>query len=100
VHAKDATMHWDVIRTRGIRGSEPYYHHRTPGFGDADWADLIGILRQAGYRGTVDIEGWHDPVYRDELELPGQIAALAYLRRCRDDDAERACSRASGGEAG
>jgi len=86
VHGKDATMHWDVIRERGIRGPELYYDHRTPGFGDANWSDLISILREGGYAGTLDIEGWHDPVYKDDLEMTGQVAALAYLRRCRGGD--------------
>jgi CBS domain-containing protein len=33
--------------------------------------------------GSIDIEGWHDPVYRDELEMTGQVAGLNYLKRCR-----------------
>ena len=86
VHGKDATMNWDVIRERGIRGPEVYYGHRTPGFGDADWTDFISILRGSGYTGSIDIEGWHDPVYRDDLEMTGQVAALHYLKRCRGGD--------------
>jgi sugar phosphate isomerase/epimerase len=57
--------------------------HRLPGFGDTDWTALIGILREAGWRGSIDIEGFHDPVYRDALETTGQVAALNYLGRCR-----------------
>jgi sugar phosphate isomerase/epimerase len=72
-----------VNRTRGIRGSEPYVYHRTPGFGDTNWTDLITILRLGGYRGAIDIEGWHDPVYRGELEMTGQVRALNYLKTCR-----------------
>jgi len=83
VHGKDASLLWDVIRTRGIRGGQPYVHHRTAGFGDTNWTDLIGILRQGGFRGSIDIEGWHDPVYRDELEMTGQVRALEYLKQCR-----------------
>ena len=49
---------------------------RTPGFGDSDWTRVISELRLAGYSGTIDIEGWHDPVYRDELEMTGQVRAL------------------------
>ena len=33
--------------------------------------------------GAIDIEGWHDPVYRDELEMTGQVRALNYLKECR-----------------
>ncbi len=83
VHGKDATVLWDVVRTRGIRGGETYVEHRTPGFGDTNWTDVISILRQSGYQGSIDIEGWHDPVYRDQLEMTGQVRALRYLQDCR-----------------
>lgn len=83
VHGKDATVAWDIIREHGIHGPHQYCWHRHPGFGDSNWTDIVSILRDAGYRGTIDIEGWHDPVYRDELELTGQVHALNYLKRCR-----------------
>jgi len=83
VHGKDATIAWDVVRTQGIRGGIPYVWHRTPGFGDTNWTDVISILRMAGYKGSIDIEGWHDPVYRGELEMTGQVHALNYLKQCR-----------------
>jgi sugar phosphate isomerase/epimerase len=83
VHGKDATILWDVIREHGIRGGVPYVHHRTPGFGDTNWTDVISALRLSGWRGCIDIEGFHDPVYRDALETTGQVAALDHLRRCR-----------------
>jgi len=83
VHGKDATVLWDVVKTSGTRGGKPYAYHRTPGFGDTNWADVISILRMAGYKGSIDIEGWHDPVYRDELEMTGQVRALHYLQQCR-----------------
>ena len=40
-------------------------------------------LRLAGNKGSIDIEGWHDPVYRDDLEVTGQKRALDYLMECR-----------------
>jgi len=83
VHGKDATVMWDVVKTRGIRGHEPYVHHRTPGFGDTNWTDVISVLRLSGYKGSIDIEGWHDPVYRDELEMTSQVHGLRYLQQCR-----------------
>ena len=83
VHGKDATVMWDVIRRTGIRGGQPYVHHRTPGFGDTNWSDVITILRLGGYKGTIDIEGWHDPVYRGDLEITGQVRGLNYLKECR-----------------
>jgi sugar phosphate isomerase/epimerase len=83
VHGKDATVAWDVIRECGIRGGKPYVWHRHPGFGDTNWTDLISILRQGGYRGSIDIEGWHDPVYKGDMEMTGQVHALKYLKQCR-----------------
>ncbi|MFC4099423.1 sugar phosphate isomerase/epimerase family protein [Paenibacillus xanthanilyticus] len=83
VHGKDATIAWDIVKEYGIHGPKPFVWHRTPGFGDTNWTDIITILRQANYQGTIDIEGWHDPVYRGELEMTGQVHALNYLKQCR-----------------
>jgi sugar phosphate isomerase/epimerase len=83
VHGKDATIRWDVIREHGIFGKLPFVQMRTPGFGDSDWTRIIGELRLAGYRGTIDIEGWHDPVYREAMEMSGQVRALNFLKDCR-----------------
>jgi sugar phosphate isomerase/epimerase len=83
VHGKDATINWDTIREHGIHGPIQWCFHRSPGFGDSNWTDIITILRQGGFEGSIDIEGWHDPVYREELEMTGQVHALNYLKRCR-----------------
>ncbi len=83
VHGKDATIAWDVVKESGICGREPFVWHRTPGFGDSNWTDIISILRMSGFQGSIDIEGWHDPVYRGDLEYTGQVFALNYLKRCR-----------------
>jgi sugar phosphate isomerase/epimerase len=86
LHGKDATIRWDVIREFGVHGPKQFAWHRSPGFGDTNWTDLITILRQGGFEGAIDIEGWHDPVYRGELETTGQVHALNYLKRCRGGD--------------
>lgn len=86
VHGKDATIAWDIVKEYGVHGPREFVWHRTPGFGDSNWADIITILRQNGYQGTIDIEGWHDPVYKDELEMTGQVHALRYLKQCRGGD--------------
>ncbi len=83
VHGKDASILWDIVKLHGIASSHPFVFHRTPGFGDSDWTDIISELRMAKYTGTIDIEGWHDPVYRDRLEMTGQVYGLNYLKRCR-----------------
>jgi sugar phosphate isomerase/epimerase len=100
VHGKDATIHWDVVRTYGVHSSmhadialpgkvqavPSFAYHRTPGFGDSDWTAIISDLRRGGFKGSIDIEGWHDPVYRGELEMTGQVRALNYLKECRGGD--------------
>jgi len=86
VHGKDASVQWDVLKTYGLRGSKSYVQHRTPGFGDTNWTDVISILRAGGFKGSIDIEGWHDPVYRGELEMTGQVSGLNYLKRSRGGD--------------
>ncbi|MER8417252.1 sugar phosphate isomerase/epimerase [Mesorhizobium sp. M1329] len=83
VHGKDATVRWDVIREHGVFGRLPFVQMRTPGFGDSDWTRVISELRLVGYKGAIDIEGWHDPVYRGDLEITGQARALDYLQQCR-----------------
>jgi sugar phosphate isomerase/epimerase len=83
VHGKDATVKWDVLREHGLRGNQPWVFHRHPGFGDSDWTAIISELRGAGFKGSIDIEGWHDPIYRGELEMMGQVHALNHLKTCR-----------------
>lgn len=98
VHGKDATVRWEVIREHGIFGREPFVFMRTPGFGDSNWTDIISELRLAGYRGAIDIEGWHDPVYRDALEMTGQVHALNYLKSCRGGSFVDVAARYGGGD--
>jgi sugar phosphate isomerase/epimerase len=99
VHGKDATIHWDVVRKYGVHSSmhgdvalpgkvqsvPPFAYHRTPGYGDSNWTDIISDLRKAGFRGSIDIEGWHDPVMNGKLEMTGQVRALNYLKECRGE---------------
>lgn len=87
VHAKDATVRWDVIREHGISSPIPWVWNRTPGFGDTDWAQIMTILILNGYKGGVDIEGFHDPAFRGELEWSGQARGLKYLKECRGGEA-------------
>lgn len=83
IHGKDATVYWDVVREHGVKGPVPFAHHRTPGFGDSNWTDILSGLRLAGFKGSIDIEGWHDPVYRGDMEMTGQVRGLNYLKKCR-----------------
>jgi sugar phosphate isomerase/epimerase len=83
VHGKDASVYWNVVREHGITGPVPFCHHRTPGFGDSNWTAIISELRQVGFKGSIDIEGWHDPIYRGDMEMTGQVHGLNYLKNCR-----------------
>lgn len=86
MHGKDASILWDVVKEKGIGGPSEFVYHRTPGFGDTNWTDLITMLRMGNFQGAIDIEGWHDPVYCDELEMTGQVHGLHYLKQCRGGD--------------
>lgn len=83
VHGKDATVDWNIVREFGVHGPRQFAWHRTPGFGDTNWTDVITILRQNGYVGSIDIEGWHDSVYKGDLEMTGQVHGMNYLKACR-----------------
>ena len=83
VHGKDANIDWDIIKEFGIDGAKWYSCDRMPGYGDTDWKEVCTILYKNGYNGTIDIEGFHDPYFRNELEFTGQVAALKYLKKCR-----------------
>jgi sugar phosphate isomerase/epimerase len=70
VHAKDAWINEPLLRRYGIchpRVAE----HRFPGLGQTNWAQVIHELIRAGYNSDINIEGWHDPIYRDRLEETG-----------------------------
>lgn len=83
VHGKDANVLHDVVARDGVFGPRPFAYHRTPGFGDCNWTLIISELRKIGFRGAIDIEGWHDSVYKGDLEMTGQVFGLNYLKSCR-----------------
>jgi sugar phosphate isomerase/epimerase len=70
VHAKDAFVNRALLELHGI--CHPgVAEHRMPGFGQADWGQIIHALVRAGYDSDLNIEGWHDPVFRDHPESAG-----------------------------
>ena len=83
VHAKDAHINRDMLQREGIWA----YHvaeHCMPGFGDTPWPLVIKELQRQGYRGDLNIEGWHDDIYRDrpkgaKQEDLGLLVALKTL---------------------
>ena len=86
IHGKDANIDWDSIESFGIDGARWYACDRMPGYGDTDWKAVCSILYKNGYKGTIDIEGFHDPYFQRETEFTGQVAALKYLKECRGGD--------------
>ncbi len=86
IHGKDATIDREAISRMGILGEKPFVYHRFPGFGDNNWRDIFFWLYMNGYEGDICIEGFHDPVYRKDWEMTGQLHALEYLKFCRGGD--------------
>lgn len=91
VHAKDAYINQRLLNAYGI--CHPgVAEHRMPGLGQANWAEIIHALVRAGYDSDLNIEGWHDPVFRDhpangsplagkKLEHTGLLIAKQTLER-------------------
>lgn len=85
VHAKDGRLYPDVVDRYGL------FHpgaieHCFPGFGDSDWGQIIKELRRCGYASDLNIEGWHDDVFRrsrdgngPDLEDLGMLIARRHL---------------------
>lgn len=57
VHAKDLSLRRDLLAQVGIMALPPQFTlPRIPGFGDVDWAQFIGTLREVGYDGAFCVE--------------------------------------------
>jgi len=80
VHAKDAFINRQLLEIYGIC-HEGVAEHRFPGFGQANWAEIVHALLRAGYDSDLNIEGWHDPVLRDHDAVPPADIKLARANR-------------------
>jgi sugar phosphate isomerase/epimerase len=83
VHAKDAHVNCDLIAQYGTWYPGTIEHCHV-GLGDTDWAECVKELRRQGYTSDLNIEGWHDGVYRNfkdgpQLEDEGLIVGLRCL---------------------
>jgi len=83
LHGKDGLVRQEVLRRTGMLGSEPWFWQRYPGFGSSDWRRIIDEMRFIGYTGTIDIEGYHDPILQGPREMEGMLGAFDYLTTCR-----------------
>ncbi len=70
VHAKDAKVYPENLAKNGIYAPGSV-EHCFPGFGDTDWAQVTKELIRGGYRGDMNIEGWHDRVYNGNMKPNG-----------------------------
>lgn len=86
MHGKDCTTDWDAVKKYGVFGAVDFAKQRTPGFGDTNWRDVFSILRENGYESDICVEGYHDPIYRDDWEMTAQLHSLNYLKWCRGGD--------------
>ena len=78
VHAKDAEVVRRNVQRVGIMGPGAV-RHRSPGLGEAPWGPIISALVEEGYRGNLDIEGRHDPIFSGELEEQGLLIPKRHL---------------------
>jgi sugar phosphate isomerase/epimerase len=71
VHAKDAKVNRWALARNGIfaPGSVDHCH---VGLGDTDWAQVIKELVRVNYPSDLNIEGWHDDVFRDPRVKRGE----------------------------
>jgi sugar phosphate isomerase/epimerase len=81
VHAKDAYVNRHLLEVYGIC-HDGVIEHRMPGLGQANWGEIIHALLRAGYNSDLNIEGWHDPVYRDHgVEQPADVKTKGWNRQ-------------------
>jgi len=80
VHAKDAFINRQLLEVYGL--CHPgVAEHRFPGFGQANWREIVHALLRAGYDSDLNIEGWHDPVFRDHGAIPPADSKLCVTDR-------------------
>ena len=69
VHAKDAFINRRLLEQYGI--CHPgVAEHRFPGLGQSNWGEIAHELLRVGYDSDLNIEGRHDPVYRNHERGP------------------------------
>lgn len=89
VHAKDAFINRQLLEVYGL--CHPgVAEHRFPGLGQGNWAEIIHALLRAGYDSDLNIEGWHDPVFRDHDAAPPADIKLAKTTRLAGQKLEEA----------
>ena len=80
VHAKDAFINRQLLEMYGICHAG-VAEHRFPGLGQSNWGEIVHALLRVGYDSDLNIEGWHDPVFRDHEAAPPIDIQLARTDR-------------------
>ncbi len=83
IHAKDAAIDRELLARHGLQGSVHYGREVLAGEGDSDWAGIFAILRNAGWKGAVDIELGAIPQWQAPREREGLERAFAMLSDSR-----------------
>ncbi len=58
MHLKDAEIFWPVLKRCGINppSRTRWWRYRIPGYGRVDWPQVLTVLMDAGYQGSMNIE--------------------------------------------
>jgi len=88
VHAKDAKIDRTNLARYGL-WHPATMAHRFPGLGDSDWTAIVRELKAQGYDASLDIEGWHDPVYHGAREDEGLLIGIRHLKRALSEAQKR-----------
>ncbi|MBI9104183.1 MAG: sugar phosphate isomerase/epimerase [Spirochaetales bacterium] len=85
IHGKDGSVDKEALALNGISGSKANPIFRLPGYGDTNWKGVIDMLIKSDFSGSIDIEGFHDPVFNKEQEWQGQAFSLEFLKKIREE---------------
>jgi sugar phosphate isomerase/epimerase len=81
IHEKDCHIDKEKLAAVGDISCIEYSTHRFPGLGDTDWNEIINIMNEKRYSGVITIEGYHDPVYKDDKEIEGQVKCFIIFEK-------------------
>jgi sugar phosphate isomerase/epimerase len=85
VHVKDTAIDRARLAAEGIDG-EGWWRYTLPGWGELNWAQILGRLQMAGYRGSLSIEHEDDVWLQSEGQvLQSLILARRYLEQFLGD---------------
>ena len=84
LHGKDVTLHWDPgeeVRASSAPRNSP--SPAPPATATPTGGTCSTSCTPRASRGDLVVEGFHDPIFKDDREWAGQLHALQYLKWCR-----------------